>query len=1459
MTSDPKGRAAGVSVRRVLRRPAVLCALAIVLTPVLLFFVVTRSAVTRWVLTGIVGSRLGVPVEASSVTLGLDGSVTVRGAVIRTGVLSGQADEFVRVGSLVVRTPWWDVTAAGGPAIESVVADGVVVRVSQSSVDSTMNVPPFRFVGGGGGGVRLPMVEIVRASVEVGEHGDGGSWTMLRRVEVAGRVLPDSVGDRYTFELTQEAPPEGATSVMSIVGRIDRAGVHAELSGLDISGLSGETVPTSSRALFTRLDLKGEVTRATFDYRFPSPGTTDPLQEMTATLQLRGVAVTLPFKDLAAESGGGATYPRMTGVTGSITLKGGTLSAALDGRLEDLPYAVTLEYRGLTPDSPFEAVLESKGFLLQERPRLGPYLPPVVHKRLRMFSNPTGIVDSRVVVSRGAGESQPTVAGSIDLRDGVASFIRFPYQFRQMAGRIEFDDTTLRIVRLGGRAVNGATIEAKGTISPLTDEAAVSLEIEVKDIPVDEMLERGLGERRRGVIDALFNRERYQELIAAGLIVSPEDRATRVRELAAAQDALDEARLRADGSDASKQALSEAEEEWERAKARAAVPVFELGGRGRALLRLETAFGRDMPWTQDILIDIPAAGLVPKRFPLPVLARDVRLHVDDDALRLEDGRFGALRGGDATVRATADFSSSGPSTGGNGADVTISARGVPLDDLLINAIPAKDRSLGGEGEERRTLGGVLRDLRLDALGDAEVWIGDTPDGEAAFRATVSLAQAACTPVADGRAGLRELGGTITVDDDRLKLNLVGNVVDSAGGDAGLLSVDTNVEFSPTRYDSRVTVDDLESSVPVEEIIAVFSPRAARGVGAVRARYEPSGLADVDARLVGEGDEETSVDVVLTSPQGIEFAYRPEKEGPTPVRVKAGPVDGSITFRTRDGPEVRFQQLSAEIAQPDTGASIGRLTIDGRLGLGSSEEPESADLQITVERGKFESALTRVVVADRLGDRFPAFYAERNPRGEFDVSIRLRRERADSPWRVAGRLTPRSLSAHSGGIDVECPRAEGLISFTESGGEIREVRLTHEDWSLSMSGGWDLLASGATVMNLRLDAQSKGLPPSLRALLPETVRTMASDLAVEASGEVRFRDVELSMGWPAAGVASDPTVEVRGVTEFAGGAADVGVAVSEASGALSYSARVIPGLPGEFSVRASLESARAAGVVVTRAEVLSASTTRAGEVVVPHISADCHGGRITGQAELSPVDPARADGPKRFTTSVSLSRVGLEGVLGDVGATSDRPRGGRSALIDGGVTLGGVTGDAGSRRGQGSVQAGGGEVLSLPLLLPMIQVSNLQIPTGEVIDAATASFFVRGAIVGVERVSVFSPSIELRGFGTIKWPDLGLDLVFNSRAARRVPVLTGLLEGVRNEIVTTRVRGTAKQPQVSLEQFRSARQVIGELFRDATDQERSMLELEKQTLSGVDRGRGGARSPTRPTEPSQTQPSNNQRR
>lgn len=1431
----------------------------LVLLPVVLFFVVTRSAVTRWVLTGIVSSRLGVPVEARSVTLGLDGLVTIRGAVIRTGVLKGEADEFVRVGSLVVRVPWWDVTAAGGPAIESVVADGVVVRVSQSSVDSTMNVPPFRFVGGGGGGVRVPMVEIVRAGIEVGEHGEGGAWTMLRRAEVSGRVLPDAVGDRYTFELTQEAPPEGSTSVMSIVGRIDRAGVHAELVGLDISGLAGESVPTSSRALFTRLDLKGEVTRATFDYRFPSPGTADPLREMTATLQLRGVAVTLPFRDLAAEGSGGATFPRMTGVTGAITLQGGTLSAALDGRLEDLPYVVTLEYRGLTPDSPFEAVLESKGFLLQERPRLGPFLPPAVHKRLRMFSNPTGVVDSRVVVSRGAGDGQPSVAGAIDLRDGVASFIRFPYQFRQMEGRIEFDDTTLRIVRLNGRAVNGATIDAKGTISPLTDEAAVSLEIEVKDIPVDEMLERGLGERRRGVIDALFNRERYQELLAAGLIVTPEDRATRVRELAAAQDALDEARQRADGSEASKEHLNEAEEEWERAKTRATVPVFELGGRGRALLRLETAFGKDMPWTQDITIDIPAAGLVPKRFPLPVLARDVRLHVDDDALRLEDGRFGAVRGGEATVRATADFSSSGPSTGGNGADVTITARGVPLDDLLINAIPAKDRALGGERDDRRTLGSVLRDLRLDALGDAEVWIGDTPDGQAAFRATVSLAQAACSPVEGGEAGLREIGGTITVDDDRLKLNLVGNVVDRAGADAGLLSVDTKVEFSPTRYESRVLVDDLESSVAVEEIIRVFSPRAARAVAAVRERYEPSGPADVEARLEGEGDDETDVDVTLTSPRGIEFAYRPEKAGPAPVRVKAGPVDGAIRFRTKDGASVRFEQVAADIAEADTGRPLGRLSIDGRLGIGESEEPDTADLRIAVDGGRFESALTRAVVEDRLGDRFPAFYAERNPRGEFDVSIDLGRDRADSPWRVRGRLTPRSLSVHSGGVDVECPRAEGQVTFTEVGGELRDVRLGHDEWSLALSGGWDALASGATVLNLRIDAESKGLPGSLRALMPETVRTMAADLSVEASGEVRFRGVEVSMAWPAADGAVEPTVEVRGVTEFAGGGADVGVVVSDASGALSYSARVVPGSPAEFSVRGSLESAKAAGVLVTRAEVLAASTTRAGEVVVPHISADCHGGRITGQAELSPVDATNPDGPKRFTTTVSLSRVGLEGVLGDVGSSSEKPQGGRSALIDGGVTLGGITGDAGSRRGQGSIQAGGGEVLSLPLLLPMIQVSNLQIPTGEVIDAATASFFVRGGVVGVERVSVFSPSIELRGFGTIKWPDLSLDLVFNSRAAKRVPVLTGLLEGVRNEIVTTRVRVTAKQPQVSLEQFRSARQVIGELFRDATDQERIMQELEKQSPAGVDRGRGGARAPTRPSDPSEAQPAKNQRR
>lgn len=1412
------------------------------------WYIATRSFVTRWIGQAVMTSRLGVPVTADSVVLGADGTIVAKGLTIRSAETPGEAGDFARADAVEVRVPWWRGIWGGDTPVRSVVVDGLRLRISQSVETGKPNFPAFRIKSGGGDGP-LPVVEIRRGHFELSEH-EAGQVRVLRSLDLTGTLEPGAGPDQYVFNLRQT---DGGTEMLAVTGAFNGDRVNARIGGVALDMLDPASVPAPLREMFRKLDLAGRITGTTFEYVIPAPGTsaTERARGIEASLELEDVAVTLPFEDLSSDAPAGQRYPRLRGVSGRLTASGGEFSAELKGKLEDLPAEVALKWRGITATSPFEATISTKGFRLERNPRLLPFLPSIVHKRLGMFSNPQGIVDSRVIVTRSAVGGEPKVSGTLEFRDGVASFVRFPYEFRGMTGLFEFDDSKLQIVRVDGKAANGATLHTHGLITPLTDEASVKLVIDVDNIPVDESLAQGLGPRRRHVLDALFSRERLQELTAAGLIVGPPEGAKRQAELAEAKQRLARLGERANVPpatlDAAKAAVKVAEE-------RASTPVFDLSGMGKAHLVLETPFGRDMPWTQLIEIEIPTAGLLPKRFPLPIVATGVKLLVDDTVLSVEAGTFRGLRGGEATVHARADFSSAPeqPKPEGTPAqretDITINASKMPFDDLLINAIPAKDNAVGaGTGADRRTLGQVLGELNLTGTGDATVWIGDVAPGEIGFKARVAFKDARCAPVDAERVMLEHVSGTLDVNDEALKLSLGGRIPPASDqGVEGRISIELDAAFpgkTPPTFDSRIEIGQLDATVPIERAVGLFSPQAEQTLKELRDRYEPAGVVDVRTRVTDRNEGPMRVEVEATGGRGVQFTYvpqpKPEAPAAPPVRVAMGPWTGGLKYVGGTPDRVEFRGLAATLESG--GVASGSAVIDGVVEV--TDGLDAGSLNIGLTDARFETPIVRTVMAERLSTEFATFIAERNPRGVFDLAMKLDRptaseRRGDSPWQIKGTMNPRSLAVHGDTVDVEMPAAAGEIGFTGEGGEFRNVAFRGSDWSAELNGDWTLLPEGSSVLHAKINGESKGISASLMSLMPETVRALSSDLKVGADGGVSFRDIDLTLHWAAKGAPASvvsPKFDVSGLIGFAGGKADIGVEVTDATGSFRFEATRDFAGKAAYRSWASLDEARAAKIRITDVRAFGTSGENAGETFVPEVHGKTHGGVFSVSASLKPVDPGAPDGAKQFSTELNVAGVRLGGVLNDLsGTTAQREEG--SAKLDGNVTLGGNAGDVASRRGRGSLTAGGGAVIDMPILLPMIQASNFQLPGGEQLDTSLVSFFVAGPTIAVERVSVLSPSVELRGFGTVTWPDMDLYLIFNSLSNMRVPVLSSVIEGVRNELVTTVVRGTAKAPQISVQPFRTARATLTSLFKNPSDAERLMSGLEARAGEAATRRR-----------------------
>jgi hypothetical protein len=182
------------------------------------------------------------------------------------------------------------------------------------------------------------------------------------------------------------------------------------------------------------------------------------------------------------------------------------------------------------------------------------------------------------------------------------------------------------------------------------------------------------------------------------------------------------------------------------------------------------------------------------------------------------------------------------------------------------------------------------------------------------------------------------------------------------------------------------------------------------------------------------------------------------------------------------------------------------------------------------------------------------------------------------------------------------------------------------------------------------------------------------------------------------------------------------------------------------------------------------------------------------------------------------------------------------VFEGGLSLAGTVGIEATRRGRGTMRVSGGRVLRLPLVLRLIEVSNLAPPTNAALDFARASVYVDGPTIVFEEVSVFSSAVQILGYGTMSWPGTELDLRFRSKAAHPFPILSRLIEGVRNELIGTSVTGTVRRPVVQLEQFPATRRLIGRAIGDApTGQERQMEEIAEESRGQGRPGPGDGQS------------------
>lgn len=1472
-------------------------------------------------LTGFVIPRIeretGLEVTRGTVVLTPSSEIELRNAILRAPDIDGQGGEIIRVERATVSLKWTSILS-GSKAIKGVELHRPKLRVSIDSNTGVVNLQSLKLKQSGGGGASTPAISILNGVIEVGEH-DGDQYDLLEELSVAGNLnTQDSAGVAKFSLLASSREPVMSSGLpnpqgdVQINGAISKTGIRGQMTGLKLEDWPAEIVPKKNREFYESLALSGNLAPTRFE--IPSDG------RPSVILTLEGVDVSMPFIPIT-EFQGPERFLRMRSTKGTIEFASDGMIADLEGDIDDLLYTVELDYQGYSQNSPFAGDLTTKFRVDQNfRPLL--FLPPRVTEKLDRFVGLKADIAATVHIERDQPGSAPSapgtpilVSGKARVSNASAKYQDFMYPFEDIQGVIAFTPDGVSFEDITGIGPTGATLNASGEFVGLGEDSVVEIKVNVEGLPIDEHLLGAMDKDQRDLVDTLFSRTQYNNLLESGYLLESSRRAA----LTAERDALVRSisRLSQETPESERAAMSS---QLSMINNTLRVPEFDFGGLigVGVTLRRHPERAEDNRWTTDIEANIPNAGIVPKQFPLPIVARDVNISIADGSVYLTGGEYIGLSGGRATVDASFEprdgFSDPEPS-------VAIKARDIPIDDRLIAAIPGYYDDQPTDPAQV-TLRRILDRLRMQGTVEADAKIQPGPDGRITYTVEAGIIEGSAHPLSmglqlienqqpasEGNLGLdsvqlTDMSGTIYVTESIIVVYLNGMMespsqpipptpielttqltlpnkpkVGNLKRTNGLLPFEVGPPVSGPDMYTRVWSQGLDLQMPLEHAIAVLSPSFAKRVVEWRDQYTPDGVLDLKATL--EGRVGSSLDTQIQIDQIREIGF-----GVDDHRYTLGDSVGSVELALGTKPHIMSRGFSVPIGIDNE--PMGKISVEGFMRLSSGgqllELNDEPSLRLSMDRGQLGSPGVRAIV-DRMGSDgnnssgTREFFERYGLEGEFNLLIDLTpidgARISNSPpgtlgvppVEIDGSMIPKTLRIKRNGDElsfwndpelVEAPGSEpvqanqlsGSIRFDGLDGYFNNIVARNKDYQLAVDGQWAVNPGEGADVDVRMSAKGDLLNGPMRAILPDTLNRVVDELEVRSNRDIDLTSLHINAGRLG---TSRPTYEIDGSANMLDVDALVGVPITDLDGRVDFQVsaqanddpKQEPVLEYQLDLYASLLRAGLLRVHNAHVSILN-DPDEPGVVLVPELRAGMHGGMVSGNAQIR---PGQGD-QLWYSTELRTSGVRaapifddlflpVEGLEGPPGPSSSAVRSAWNVDTDvsKGIMLAdiGMTGPIGKpneRQGRGMVRVSGGSIFALPGLINLIEASNFTLPIGSRLNLAEAELYIDGSTIAFERLSASSQAIEILGYGTMDWTSRDIDLRFRSRSIKPVPILSDLIEGIRDELITIRVTGAPGSIAYSPEQFGTTRRLLDSLFGSPeTEQQRRLREVESRTRFG----------------------------
>jgi hypothetical protein len=1152
----------------------------------------------------------------------------------------------------------------------------------------------------------IPMPELLlrNARVDIGEF-NGQSIRTVGSVSIDGQLTPVGEGNRYRFEM-QAHGAEGIGPYAGGTIALNTQEFHAQLHNVDFMRDLRSMFPAEPRAFCERLGLSGLIDVPELSYSPPRPGQKASFRVEVA---LRGVTLHVPPEYWISQqeirqlnekrpASDPALQPSPITLTQGggrfIFTEAGVLVKDLSGRVENNDITVNGHIDGYGPDAPAALVIASpkgKDIFIPPNPPWQDSLPKFV-RDIYQDIQPTGTCRLLLHIDRPAAGAAPVVSGQVDIVNGAFCYRHFAYPVREASGTIAFGPEPQRggdfvkIINFRGRGMKGGPNEnmwviANGEIGPLSAEHS---DPQVKVVVTGNNLSS-------------------EPALAAAYPPEIAD----------------------------------------------ALSIFDSEKRGQfpqyhgsfALTLVHTAAGR---WTfdTDVNLDDASGRLVGFPYPLDhvraekLRVRDGYVDIDHAYLRRPDGAEMDISGrvvwGEGRLRirklavapVLSRFARQAVAEPPEKVDLMVRVKNVPIDQNLVNAIPAEHRywikklGIGGTMDcDGRVLLGLADGQAM--TGPARLVFPELharpfswhPE-EINFDLDMGLRNGTFWP-ADGTFSVSDVGGRMHLSRDGMEVKELHGKRDNS-----TLTADGAVRWGDGQPD--IHIHAAAKNLPLDASLYAMLPEDGRRAWD---EVQPRGAMDVDVNWRGAADRH---------PDGAANAVA-DASAAAPTTQSSG-----------------FSGFHAVLKPTAISCTIRSLPyrLDGITAKAITIDHDRVTLDDVVAH---HDAAT--ITASGTGDLA-------GPRPVWDLKLGGRDVLVDQEFRDSVPATMQAL--------IDSLKLRGKIDFDFH-------RLVY-----------------------RGEGPAFGAPAGPADAVASAQFASSANIVPPAAGKAAS-PTKSSASTPAPG----PDLDLSSTVTLHDGTLDAGVPMSKVDGRFNMDALIRDGKL--FKLDGKLDFARfvMAGREVSGFHATLTKPRGTADLNLDNMQADVAGGKLGGQLHMVIPD----EGASKYTLNLLLRNADVKELAGD--AEKDL-----KGELTANVSLEGAWGQNAMRRGRGDVNVSGRELYRMPLILGLVQVTNLSLPIGSPFKQGLIRYSIEGQRVNFERIELKSDSMMMSGSGHLDFGTKQVRMTFTTDNPNgfKIPFINDIWQGARQELFKISIKGSIQQPKFEANPFGTVTTTIDEVFK-----------------------------------------------